>query len=67
MRWPWVSRVAYDLALAQIAALQERNDRLVEAVSQRKDGGAPVMMPRPPVNIEPASGWWDTRPPVIQG
>jgi hypothetical protein len=59
MRLPWVSIVAYDLALAQLAALQERNDRLVEAVSQP---GAVVTMPRQVVEIEPSVGWWDNKP-----
>lgn len=61
MKWPWVSRTAYDLALSQLAALQERNDRLVEAASQSK-AGAPVIMPRQPVELEPGAGWWDTKP-----
>lgn len=47
-------------------SLQERNDRLVEAVSQSK-AGAPVLMPRQPVSLEPSAGWWDTKPPVAQG
>jgi hypothetical protein len=62
VRWPWVSRLAYDLALKMVADLQARNDRLVEALSRHGDGHAEVMMPRQPVVVEPASGWWDRKP-----
>lgn len=61
---PWVSRTAYELALRQIHDLQERNDRLVEAVS-RSEANAPVIMPHvAPVELEPSSGWWDTKRPT---
>jgi hypothetical protein len=43
------------------ATLQERNDRLVEAVAQ-SSASVPVAMPRQPVAVESGSGWWDTRP-----
>lgn len=48
---------------AMLATAQERNDRLVEAVS-RPESNAPVMLPRPPVEIEAGAGWWDTKPPL---
>lgn len=61
MRWPWVSRAAYELALQQLKAAQERNDRLVEAVSQSQ-ANAPVIMPhQAPVTLEDGGGWWDTK------
>jgi hypothetical protein len=43
------------------AELQERNDRLTEAISQ-PTAAAPVVMPRTPIVVEPGSGWWDTKP-----
>jgi type II secretory pathway pseudopilin PulG len=46
-----------------VTSLQERNDRLVEAISQSKSG-APVVMPRQPVELEASAGWWDTKPPL---
>lgn len=61
MHLPFVSREAYELALRQIAALQERNDRLVEAVS-RTEANAPVLLPHQPQELEPSSGWWDKKP-----
>lgn len=61
-KWPWVSRLAYELLEKQVAQLQERNDRLIEAVS-RPEANAPVLMPHPTVEIiEPASGWFDKKP-----
>jgi hypothetical protein len=59
LRLPWVSRTAYELALSQLAAAQERNDRLVEAISQA-ESKAPVVMPRQPVILEPSDGGWFT-------
>ena len=64
-RWPLVSRTAYELALKQLAALQERNDRLVEAVSRSEANAAVVMPHQVVVELEPASGWFDMKP--IQG
>lgn len=58
MRWPWVSRLAFDVVVKQRDGLQERNDRLVEAISNA-DTKAPVVLPRTPVIIEKSSGWWD--------
>jgi hypothetical protein len=59
-RWPWVSREAYNLALQSIATLQERNDRLVEAVS-RSEGKSSVLLPQQPLPLEPSAGWFDTK------
>ena len=60
-RWPWVSRRAFDIVVAQNRELQERNDRLVEAVS-RPEANAPVIMPHEvTMAVEPAAGWFDFR------
>lgn len=46
---------------AQVTALQERNDRLTEALAQKT--GVDLILPRPaPVALEPSPGWWDTKP-----
>jgi len=61
MKWPLVSRAAYELALAQLKSLQERNDRLTEAISRAK-GTAEVLMPQPgPVTLEFSPGWFDNK------
>ena len=63
MKLPWVSRTAYELALAQLRELRERNDRLTEAVS-RANGATEVVMPRTPVVLESSSGWFDVKSAV---
>ena len=63
MKWPWVSRVAYELALQQLCELRERNDRLTEAVS-RSNGATEVVMPHVPVTVEFSPGWWDNKTQV---
>jgi hypothetical protein len=64
MTWPWVSRRAYDEVLRQNRGLQQRLDRLIEAVS-RPEANAPVVMPtETPVELELGEGWWDTKKPV---
>ena len=60
IRWPFVSRTAYELALAQLRETRERNDRLTEAVSRSK-GTAEVVMPQQPVTLEFSDGWFDTK------
>lgn len=59
MRWPFVARSAYDLALQQLRELRERNDRLTEAVSRSKQGDTQVIMPRETLPLEFSPGWWD--------
>ena len=59
MRLPWVSRLAFDEVVKQRDGLLERNDRLVEAISQ-SESRAPVVMPRQPVILERGSGWFDS-------
>lgn len=61
MRWPFVARSAYELALQQIDCLQERNDRLTEAISRTKQGDTQVMMPREAQPLEVSPGWWDNK------
>lgn len=61
MKWPFVARSAYDLALRQIDRLQERNDRLTEAISRTKQGDTQVMMPREAQPLEVSHGWFDVK------
>jgi hypothetical protein len=64
MTWPWVSRRAYDEVLRQNRGLQQRLDRLIEAVS-RPEANAPVVMPSDTiVEVEPGEGWFDVKRPV---
>lgn len=63
MRLPWVSRLAFDEVRKQRDGLQERNDRLVEAISNA-DAKAPVVLPRQPVILERAAGWFDHIRPI---
>lgn len=73
----WRSRIEKILAgevewlRARIDALQQRNDRLVEALAQKDH--TPLFMPQTPtvnsnpqppspLSTEKSSGWFDTRP-----
>jgi hypothetical protein len=46
----------------QLATSQERNDRLTEAIANSRE--TPLALPRPPVALEPGSGWYDLKKPV---
>lgn len=43
MKWPWVSRLAYDMAMESAAAWREAHDRVVDAIIavRRKEVGLP--------------------------
>ena len=67
MKLPWVPRslagqLENEIKFLRdlVSATQERNDRLVESLAAKN--GAPLILPRPAVPLEPATGWWDNRP-----
>lgn len=43
MRWPWVSRRAYDVVLDELKRLRDRNDRLTDVLERiaRREQGMP--------------------------
>ena len=67
----WIPRPIWEHLEATLLGLQERNDRLTEALAQ-KDGGTRLALPQPkreplpPRTLEKIPGYFDTKPiPVV--
>jgi len=60
MKLPWVSRLAYEMALERLTRAEERIDSLLEHTRRmdRIDRGAAELAPVPKPRREPMPGWF---------
>lgn len=62
MKWPWVSRVALDMALDENTRLRAQNDKLLDTVItlQRKSFGMKELAPTMPDMVQHQDSGWMT-------